>query len=162
MTQSDFKANMPQCHAATCTVAMDCAQNCELPQFGDTQAGMCMSLHTSSGHVFGISDSAPDVGEPDAFVCHEAVGRKGGNNVASLLMMHLKKKDWLQKRNSGRELNVVMDNCGGQNMSNHVIGLSSAMAGLGHFKSMNFVFCIVCCTKSVCDRCFNTLTSGSM
>ena len=77
--------------------------------------------------------------------------------MASVLMLHLKKQGWLQKGNPGKELNVVMDNCGGQNKNNHVIRLALPLVELGYFKSVNFIFHMVGHTKNMCDGFFNTL-----
>ena len=156
IAQSDCKSNQPH-QNCTRTVAMDHAQNCDLPHFGDTQGSNSCHHSLLQVNVFGIADSAVDGRTLDAFVCHEGVDRKGGNNVALMLMTHLKKKGWLQKGNPGRELNVVMDNCCGQNENNHVLRLALFPAEQHHFRSVNFMFCVVDHTRNMCDRFFNTL-----
>jgi hypothetical protein len=43
-------------------------------------------------------------------VYHEGVGKKGANNVALLMVKNLLRED-----SAGGELNVIFDNCSGQN-----------------------------------------------
>ncbi len=45
----------------------------------------------------------------------DAVGKKGANNVASLIMKTLRHLNLLCKDSVGSELNIVFDNCCGQN-----------------------------------------------
>ena len=57
----------------------------------------------------------------------------------------------------GKELNIVMDNCGGQNKNNYVILLAPYLVELGYFSKVNIIFLVVGHTKNVCDRRFNNL-----
>ncbi len=47
--------------------------------------------------------------------CIDAVGRKGANNVASLIMKTLRHLSILCDDEHGSELNIVFDNCCSQN-----------------------------------------------
>jgi hypothetical protein len=38
------------------------------------------------------------------------MGRKDGDNVASMLMLYSQQKGWLQEGVTGKELTVIMDN----------------------------------------------------
>jgi hypothetical protein len=49
----------------------------------------------------------------------EGQGQKGGNNVASLIMKTLNHIDILNEDEAGRELSIVMDNCGGTKQKPH-------------------------------------------
>jgi len=51
-------------------------------------------------------------------VYHKGVGKKGANNVASLIMKMLRGLNLLRKDLVGGELNIVFDNCSGQNKNN--------------------------------------------
>ena len=63
----------------------------------------------------------------------------------------------LQEDSAGKELNVVFDNCGGQNKNNFVLLLVPFLVEMGYFKHVNFIFLIVGHTKNAADRLFNAL-----
>jgi hypothetical protein len=92
--------------------------------------------------------------------CHiytDAVGKKGANNVASLIMKTLRDLNLLRSDEQGGELNIVFDNCTGQNKNNTVLRLVAWLAQMGHFNEINFIFLIVGHTKNAADRLFNSL-----
>jgi hypothetical protein len=64
---------------------------------------------------------------------------KGGINVASLLMEHLEDRGLLLgiKR---RHLNILMDNCSGQNKNNMVLRLAAYLVEKGSFAQLDFIF----------------------
>jgi hypothetical protein len=81
---------------------------------------------------FGVADVSffgADGEEADHLYFHcykEGYGAKGGINVASMIMKTLKKISVLKHDRNGhpikaKKLNLVMDNCGGQNKNNCVI-----------------------------------------
>lgn len=91
-------------------------------------------------------------------VYHEGVGKKGANNVASLIMKTLKLKNLLKPSGeTGGELNIIFDNCTGQNKNNTVLKLMVWLTEMGYFKTVNFVFLIVGHTKNAADRIFNLI-----
>jgi hypothetical protein len=46
-----------------------------------------------------------------AYIYHEGEGKKGGNNVASLIMRYLDEEGYIKRgRGPRKELNLVMDN----------------------------------------------------
>ncbi len=54
----------------------------------------------------------------DHMHCHvytDAVGKKGANNVALLIMKTLRGLNLLKENKIGHELNIIFDNCCGQN-----------------------------------------------
>ena len=138
-------------------IICDFGQNISCPQLAKSQAGDTFYWSALNVFIFGIVDTAIRGGALDAYVYHEGHGKKGGNNVASLLMMFLGKKGWLRKKDPGKELTIIMDNCGGQNKNNHVLRLALILTEIGYFKKVTFIFYIVGHTKNACDRWFNTL-----
>ncbi len=87
----------------------------------------------------------------------DAVGKKGANNVASLIMKTLRLLNLLKEHTIGRELNIIFDNCCGQNKNNTVLRLVAWLAQLGHVHEVNFIFLVVGHTKNAADRLFNSL-----
>ncbi len=75
-----------------------------------------------------------------AHVYHEGVGKKGANNVCSLIIKTLKLRGILREDDPGGELNIVFDNCSGQNKNNTVLLLLVWLTEMGYFKKVNFVF----------------------
>ena len=55
------------------------------------------------------------------------------------------------------ELNIVFDNCGGQNKNNMVLRLVCYLVDMGFFSKVNFIFLVVGHTKNDADRFFNRL-----
>jgi hypothetical protein len=120
----------------TYTFVADFCQNIALPHFGKKKPGDRYYLTPTSIYGFGFADVSHipfDDGKPSDHLCFhcfkEGDGNKGGNNVASLIIKSLKKfgllqVDGLGNSIRGKELNIVMDNCGGQNKNNHVILLA--------------------------------------
>lgn len=153
----------------TYTFIADFGQNLALPHFGSQQPGDSYYLTPSTLFNFGVADvshtNTEDGTEADHLYCHmfkEGDGGKGGNTVASMIMKTLYKLDILKKDAYGeamkaKELNIIMDNCAGQNKNNHVILLAPYLVELGYFKRVNIIFLIVGHTKNVCDRRFNNL-----
>ena len=139
------------------TLVMDYAQNCELPHLGSNQPGKTYYYSPLKINVFGIVNAGKNSGYLDAYLYHEGEGRKGGNNVASLLIKYLVQRKWLREDSVGKELNLICDNCGGQNKNNMVIRLAPLLVELGYFKRVNFIFYVVGHTKNVADRLFNSL-----
>ncbi len=59
--------------------------------------------------------------------CHiytDAIGKKGANTAASLIMKTLKDLNFFCKDEQGGELNIIFDNCTGQNKNNTVLKLT--------------------------------------
>ena len=100
------------------TVVADCYQNMEMPFFGKDQPGKTYYYTPKTINLFGIVDCNSSKPVLHAYSYGEDHGGKGGNNVASLLMKHLGDRGLLDGTKRKR-LNVVMDNCAGQN-KNHL------------------------------------------
>ena len=67
-------------------------------------------------------------------VYHEGIGKKGGTNVASLLVHTLRQMNVLLENDPAAELNIFMDNCSGQNKNNSVLKLAMWLKQMGYFK----------------------------
>ena len=87
----------------------------------------------------------------------EGIGKKGSNNVASLIVKTLEHLGLLRDNDPGGELTIVFDNCQGQNKNNTVLKLVPYLVELGYFKRINFVFLIVGHTKNSADAHFTCL-----
>jgi hypothetical protein len=112
---------------------------------------------------FGIVNHSHDYGNGNidnhmyCHVYHEGVGKKGGTNVASLIVKTLREMKLLRDNEVGGELNVIFDNCSEQNKNNTVLKLAMWIKEMCYFKRVSFVFLIVGHTKNACDRLFNSL-----
>jgi hypothetical protein len=92
-------------------------------------------------------------------VYHEGVGKKGANNVASLIVKTLQQLNLLREDSAGGELNIIFDNCSGQNKNNTVLRLAGWLNAMKYFDTVNFIFLVVGHTKNAADRLFNLLKS---
>jgi hypothetical protein len=54
-------------------------------------------------------------------------------------------------------LNIIFDNCSGQNKNNAVLKLPAWLMAIGYFKEIHFIFPVVGQTKNAADRLFNLL-----
>ncbi len=85
-------------------------------------------------------------------------GSKGGNNVASLLVKGLHDLGWIQQEGTtGKQLSIILDNCGGQNKNNIVLHLALWLVECKYFKKVEIIFYVRGHTKNACDRLFNQL-----
>jgi len=84
--------------------------------------------------------------------------KKGVNNVASLIVKTLQQLNILREDSVGGELNIIFDNCLGQNKNNTVLKLATwLIMAMNYFKEVNFTFLIVSHTKKAADCLFNSL-----
>jgi hypothetical protein len=74
-----------------------------------------------------------------------------------LIMKTLQKLNLLCKDSVGGELNIIFDNCSGQNKNNTVLKPPAWLMAMGYFKEMHFIFVVVGHTKNAVDRLFNLL-----
>ena len=150
--------NLPRAKR-TVTWVLDYAQNMGLPHFGKEQPGQTYYLCPLNVYVFGIVDAAVD--KLTAFVYNEDIAGKGGNCVASMIMHQVQQQ--LVPRPCEKdtdpllELNLVMDNCSGQNKNRHVLRLLSLLVQRGVAMTVNAIFLVRGHTKNPCDRMFNLL-----
>ena len=143
----------------TVTWVLDYAQNMSLPQFGSEQPGQTYYLCPMNIYVFGIVDTCDDT--LHAKVYGEDVAGKGGNCVASMIMEHVQSQLVPTPGEANvepiKELNLVMDNCGGQNKNRHVLRLLTVLVKRQIVKRVNAIFLVKGHTKNPCDRMFNLL-----
>lgn len=67
------------------TITFNFAQNLELPHFGEKQPGDIYYFSPLTLNVFGIIDYSLQKDQCYCFTYHEGEGKKGSNNVASLV-----------------------------------------------------------------------------
>ena len=144
------------------TYVVDYGQNMEMPAFNSSQPGETYYFSPLSVYNLGCVDVAHAVeGRAEehmyAHVYHTGTAYKGGNSVASLLMKTLRSNGLLREDEAGKELNVIFDNCSGQNKNNMVIRLVPLLVEMGYFERVNFIFLVVGHTKNAADRLFNAL-----
>jgi hypothetical protein len=139
------------------TLVADYCQNMEMPFFGKDQPGETYYYTPKTINLFGIVDCSPEKEVLHAYGYGEEHGGKGGNNVASLLMKHLEDRGFLDGTTKRKCLNIVMDNCAGQNKNNYVLRLAPYLVEKGFFQEVRFIFLVVGHTKNVADRLFNIL-----
>jgi hypothetical protein len=90
-------------------------------------------------------------------VYHKGVGKKGGTNVASFIVKTLREMKLLQDNEVGGELNIIFDNCSGQNKNNTVLKFVMWLKEMRYFKRVSLVFFIVGHTKNACNHLLNSL-----
>ena len=139
------------------TLVIDYCQNLEVPFLPIDQPGDCYYFSPISVYCLGIVDTITD--RLHAYVYPESAGAKGANNVVSFLY-HFLKTNYFTNPISNcplPSLNLIMDNCGGQNKNNTVIKACAYFVEVGWFKEVSINFLIKGHTKNSCDRCFNLL-----
>jgi hypothetical protein len=147
------------------TFVVDYGQNMELPTYRREQPGVTYYYSPLSVYNLGIVNHAHlcDDGRVTehlhAHVYHEGVGKKGANNVASLIVKTLQQLNLLREDSAGGELNIIFDNCSGQNKNNTVLRLAGWLNAMKYFDTVNFIFLVVGHTKNAADRLFNLLKS---
>jgi len=136
----------------------DYAQNLELPHFGAEQPQDIYYFSAITVNVFGIADVTRSPTHMIAYGYTEDQGSKGGNNVASLLVKGLHDLGWIQQEGTtGKQLSIILDNCGGQNKNNIVLRLALWLVECKYFKKVEIIFYVRGHTKNACDRLFNQL-----
>jgi len=66
--------------------------------------------------------------------------------------------NWIKVNGScGKQLSIIMDNCGGQNKNNYVLRLALWLVERKFFVKVELIFYIRGHTKNACDRLFNQL-----
>jgi hypothetical protein len=111
------------------TFLCDYGQNMELPIINHEQPG-CLHYFSPLGiYNFGVVDQAYvdfDVKIHDhmqVHVYHEGVGKNDTNKVCSLIVKTLRLIGHLHDNEMGGEMNMVFDNCSGQNKINTALKL---------------------------------------
>jgi len=145
------------------TFVVDYGQNMELPSYNSEQPGCTYYFSPLTVFNLGVVNHAHAYNDGrvsehmHAHLYHEGVGKKGANNVASLIVKTLRQLNILREDSVGGELNIIFDNCSGQNKNNTVLKLAAWLMAMNYFKMVNFTFLIVGHTKNAADRLFNSL-----
>ena len=140
----------------TVTFYCDYAQNMELPYFGNEQPSETYYYSALTINGFGIVDTRDEQDKLHIYIYDEAVGKKGGNNVASLVLKHMEKEGMFDRtRGPAKEFNLIMDNFAEQNKNTSMLLIAPWLVERGYFEMVNFIFLVVGHTKNPCDRLFN-------
>ena len=152
----------PDEHKVLCFVA-DYAQNMDIPSFRSEQPGETYYYSPLNDYCFGIVDCSHDPCLLTAYNYTEDYAKKGGNNVASMLWIHLCSKKLLPNPTTDfahkpiKEINLVFDNCSGQNKNRMVLRLLFFMVKLKMCCTARAIFLVRGHTKNDCDRMFNQM-----
>ena len=147
---------------------VDYGQNMELPLYNQQQPGTSYYFSPLSVYNLGFVDHAYEYKDGSitehmlAHVYHEGIGKKGGNNVCSLVMKSMKELGWIKfdddgKPITGGHLVLNFDNCTGQNKNNVMMKLIPFLYETKYFSKITFNFLVVGHTKNAADRLFNSL-----
>jgi len=145
------------------TFVVDYGQNMELPSYNSEQPGCTYYFSPLTVFNLGVVNHAHTYNDGrvsehmHAHLYHEGVGKKGANNVASLIVKTLRQLNILREDSVGGELNIIFDNCSGQNKNNTVLKLAAWLMAMNYFKEVNFTCFIVGHTKNAANCLFNSL-----
>jgi hypothetical protein len=151
-----YIANLFYSFSSYCIVC-DYAQNLELSHFGAEQPQDIYYFSAITVNIFGIADVTKTPTTMLAYGYTEDQGGKGGNNVASLIVKALHELGWIKDGSTGKQLSIILDNCGGQNKNNYVLRLALWLVECKLFKKVEMIFYVRGHTKNACDRLFNQL-----
>ena len=146
--RSDIKYSTPWSERVNCCIG-DFAQYICLPFFGREQPGDSYYFVPLSVNFFGVANVAHRLTNTaivkdhlHACVYKEGTAKRGGNEVASLVMMTLKNMGWLDKEVVGGQLVLAFDNCTGQNKNRMVIRLAMYLVEMCQFKKVVICFLV--------------------
>jgi hypothetical protein len=83
--------------AAIDTVVGDYCQNMGLPHLGEHQPGETYYFSPLTINCFGLANVGREDALLEAYIYHEGEGKKGGNNVASLIMRYLDEQGYINR-----------------------------------------------------------------
>lgn len=156
-TLSRTTAHLPPSQRSLCIVA-DYAQNMGVPSFGYEQPGETYYYSPMNAYCFGVVDCTVTLEDHlHAYIYMEDQAKKGGNNVASLLWLHLQSQRYTATEEPFKELTFIFDNCGGQNKNNMVLRMLFFIVKMGVAKVARASFLVRGHTKNDCDRLFNLM-----
>jgi hypothetical protein len=150
------------------TFIVDYGQDMELPSYNSEQPGCTYYFSPLTVFNLGVVNHAHAYNDGrvsehmHAHLNHEGVGKKGTNNVASLIVKTLQQLNIFREDSVGGELNIKFDNCSGQNKNNMVLKLAAWLMTMNYFKEVNFIFLIVGHTKNAADCLFNSLKTEAL
>ena len=121
---------------------------------GDERPGDFYYYSLINFYCFGIVDRTQE--HLHVYIYTEGGGKKGSNNISSLIMHYLT-SNVVDPSVMNKELNVIMDNCGGQNKNRTVIRLGAYLQELGWFQDVNLIFILKVHTKNEAYSHFNLM-----
>lgn len=139
-----------------CYVA-DYAQNMGIPSFAYEQPGETYYYSPLNVYCFGVVDCSKSPEKMTAYCYTEDVAKKGGNNVTSLLWLHLRRSGVAATTRPFKEITFIFDNCGGQNKNRMVLRFLFFLVKLRVATVARAAFLIRGHTKNDCDRLFNLM-----
>jgi hypothetical protein len=114
-------------------LVFDYAQNMPLPYYDGEQPGEIYDFSALTINLFGIVDLGRMPNKLNCYAYREFTGKKGSNNVTSLLTQDLDDKFWIHKGSPDKILTIAMDNCGSQNKSNVFLRSAPYLVEMGYF-----------------------------
>jgi hypothetical protein len=147
---------------------VDFGQNMQLPLYNQEQPGTSYYYSPLNVYNLGFVDHAYRYDDGTitehmlAHLYHEGIGKKGANNVCSLVMKSMKHLGWIKFDENGEPITgghliLNFDNCTGQNKNNVMMKLIPFLYETKAFSKITFNFLVVGHTKNAADRLFNTL-----
>ena len=136
----------------------DYCQNIDIPHFGREQPGETYYYSPLNVSCFGCCDFMTE--KFYAFLYNEGEGKKGGNNVCSLLYKKLVDDgivEMTRLKGPGEQLSLVFDNCAGQNKNRMVLHFTQYIVDCNIFKRVEVIFLVMGHTKNICDHRFKDL-----
>jgi hypothetical protein len=143
----------------TYTYVCDFAHNMYLPNFAAEQPGATYYYSPLNVYPFGIINCSCNPCQLTALMFSEGEGKKGGNTVASMIWKYLGLTKLCDSNNGPvLEINLVFDNCTGQNKNRMVTRLLLFfLVKLGICKTARAIFLVKGHTKNDCDCMFNLM-----
>ena len=111
------------------TFVADFAQNMYLPNFASEQPGATYYFSPLNVYPFGVVDPSGEESQLLVHIYIEGEAKKGGNAVASMIWKTLNMKGLINGK-TAKEINIVFDNCAGQNKNRMVSRLLFFMVKL--------------------------------
>ena len=126
----------------TVTLVMDFCQNLYLLDLGGEQLGDTYYFSPVWLYCLGIYDVSED--RLYAYLYDKSSAKKGANNVALVLIYHIITFVINNFENGEKfgELNIIMDNCGGQNKNGTIIKMAAYFVERGWFRKVNLIFLV--------------------
>ena len=148
----------PRNERTVCFVG-DYAQNMSIPNFAEEQPGEVYFFSPLNAYCFGMVDCSTEPSQLAAYTYFEGEGRKGGDNVASMVYHELKRKGLCNDNDPVKEIILVFDNCApaGQNKNRMVLKFLLVIVQRGWANLARAVFLIKGHTKNDCNRTFNLM-----
>ncbi len=151
--------DLPNNERCVCYVG-DYAQNGYIPSLCGEQPGDTYYFSPMNAYTFGLVDASTEPKKLWAYMFLEGESKKGANSVVSFIQ-HRLDRDKLGPNNTVKELNLVFDNCAGQNKNKTVMRYLLWVVAMKYARVARAIFLVKGHTKNDCDRLFNLLKINS-